>query len=145
MEEYLKKAVTEMLVLYLLSREDHYIGEIAELIRKMSRDTLHMVFPYASVYRMETNGYIQLSGKRIAPDGRSRQYYRITPAGKQQLETVLRRTAVSCYAAEGFYPPDVAYMQENYGLQYDEETYVIRYERPASNWMPDITVLERSP
>lgn len=65
--------------------------------------------------------------------------------GKQQLETVLRRTAVSCYAAEGFYPPDVAYMQENYGLQYDEETYVIRYERPASNWMPDITVLERSP
>ena len=66
-------------------------------------------------------------------------------AGKQQLETVLRRTAVSCYAAEGFYPPDVAYMQKNYGLQYDEETYVIRYERPASNWMPDITVLERSP
>lgn len=66
-------------------------------------------------------------------------------AGKQQLETALRRTAVSCYAAEGFYPPDVAYMQEHYGLQYDEETYVVRYERPASNWMPDITVLERSP
>jgi transcriptional regulator with XRE-family HTH domain len=62
--------------------------------------------------------------------------------GVQQLETALRRTAVSCYASEGFYPPDVAYMQENYGLQYDEETYVIRYERPASNWMPDITVLK---
>ena len=66
-------------------------------------------------------------------------------AGKQQLETVLRRTAVSCYASEGFYPPDVAYMQEHYGLQFDEETYIVRYERPASNWMPDITVLERSP
>lgn len=66
-------------------------------------------------------------------------------AGKQQLETVLRRTAVSCYAAEGFYPPDVEYMQEHYGLQFDEETYIVRYERPASNWMPDITVLERSP
>lgn len=65
--------------------------------------------------------------------------------GKQQLETVLRRTAVSCYAAEGFYPPDVAYMQEHYGLQFDEKAYIIRYELTASNWMPDITVLERSP
>ena len=66
-------------------------------------------------------------------------------AGKQQLETVLRRTAVSCYAAEGFYPPDVAYMQEYYGLQFDEKTYLICYDLTASNWMPDITVLERSP
>lgn len=63
--------------------------------------------------------------------------------GKRQLETLLRRTAVSCYASEGFYPPDVAYMQEHYGLQFDEESYVVRYERTASNWMPDITVLER--
>ena len=65
--------------------------------------------------------------------------------GKRQLETAVRRAAVSCYASEGFYPPDIAYMQENYGLQYDEESYVIHYERTASNWMPDITVLERLP
>ena len=64
-------------------------------------------------------------------------------AGKQQLETALRRTAVTCYASEGFYPPDVAYMQEHYGLQFDEQNYIVRYERPVSNWMPDITVLER--
>ena len=66
-------------------------------------------------------------------------------AGVDQLETAVRKTAVSCYAAEGFYPPDVAYLQEHYGLQFDEETYVIHYERTASTWMPDITVLERSP
>lgn len=66
-------------------------------------------------------------------------------AGKQQLETAVRRCAVSCYAAEGFYPPDVAYLQEHYGLQFDEASYVIRYECTASNWMPDITVLEKSP
>ena len=65
--------------------------------------------------------------------------------GKRQLEAAARQAAVSCYACEGFYPPDIAYMQENYGLQYDEESYVIHYERTASNWMPDITVLERSP
>ena len=66
-------------------------------------------------------------------------------AGKQQLETVLRRTAVSCYAAEGFYPPDVAYLQEHYGLRFDEEAYIVHYVLSASNWMPDITVLEKMP
>ena len=66
-------------------------------------------------------------------------------AGVQQLETTLRRTAVSCYGAEGFYPPDVAYMQEHYGLRFDEESYVVHYRLTASNWMPEITVLERMP
>lgn len=63
--------------------------------------------------------------------------------GRQQLEEVLRRTAVTCYAAEGFYPPDLEYMTEQYGLQYDEKEYVIYYEIFASNLMPVITVLER--
>lgn len=62
---------------------------------------------------------------------------------KQLLEDVLRRTAVACYASEGFYPPDIGYMLEHYGLHYDEEKYVIRYEVFASNLMPDITVLEK--
>lgn len=63
--------------------------------------------------------------------------------GKQQLEEALRRTAVTCYASEGFYPPDVAYMQEHYGLRWDEKTYTVRYEVFAANLMPDITVLEQ--
>ena len=65
--------------------------------------------------------------------------------GAKQLEAALRRTAVSCYAAEGFYPPDVAYMQEHYGLRFDRESYVVYYQLTASNWMPDITVLEKLP
>lgn len=65
--------------------------------------------------------------------------------GKQQLEDALRRTAAACYAAEGFYPPDVAYMQSRYGLQYDETSYRIYYEIFASNLMPEITVVEKQP
>lgn len=63
--------------------------------------------------------------------------------GRQRLEDSVRRTAVSCYASHGFYPPSVAYMEENWGLQYDRERYVIRYEVFASNLMPQITVLEK--
>ena len=65
--------------------------------------------------------------------------------GRERLEEALRRTAVSCYACEGVYPPDVAYMQEHYGLQYDKTAYTVRYELFASNLMPDITVLENVP
>lgn len=62
---------------------------------------------------------------------------------KEILEEALRRSSVACYAAEGFYPPDIAYLQEHYGLQYDETRYIIHYERFASNLMPEITVLDK--
>lgn len=63
--------------------------------------------------------------------------------GAQILYRSLRRTAITCYALEGFYPPNVAYMQDRYGLQYDETRYHVHYEIFASNLMPDITVVEK--
>lgn len=63
--------------------------------------------------------------------------------GKRILTESLRRTAVACYGAEGFYPPNVSYMQTHYGLQYDEARYQIHYEIFASNLMPNITVVEK--
>jgi len=63
--------------------------------------------------------------------------------GKKQLEEALKRCAVTCYATEGIYPPDVDYMKEHYGIQIDESRYLVSYEVFAENLMPDITVLER--
>jgi len=63
--------------------------------------------------------------------------------GRQQLEDALRRAAVACYAAEGVYPPDTEYIAEHYGVQIDEERYVVFYEIFADNLMPDITVMEK--
>lgn len=63
--------------------------------------------------------------------------------GKEQLEQALKRCAVTCYATEGIYPPDVEYMKEHYGIQIDEERYLVRYEIFAENLMPDITVVEK--
>ncbi len=64
--------------------------------------------------------------------------------GKEQLEQAIRRCAVACYAAEGIYPPNVDYMKEHYGIQIDEEQYLVIYDIFAENLMPDITVLERN-
>ena len=63
--------------------------------------------------------------------------------GAAQLEQAVRRYAVSCYAQEGFYPPNLQYLMEHYALQYDESQYIVHYEAVASNLMPDITVVEK--
>ena len=63
--------------------------------------------------------------------------------GRLQLEDSVRRAAVTCYAVEGIYPPDLEYLQEHYGIQIDETNYAVFYEVFASNMMPDITVVER--
>ena len=63
--------------------------------------------------------------------------------GAQQLETALRRAAVACYAAEGIYPPEVAYLTEHYGIQINEDRYAVFYEVFADNLMPEITVIEK--
>ncbi len=58
-----------------------------------------------------------------------------------QLENAIHRAAVSCYAIEGFYPADVDYLVENYGLMIDESKYTVFYDAFASNILPEITVL----
>ena len=62
---------------------------------------------------------------------------------RQQLEDALRRAAVACYAAEGVYPPDLAYLQQHYGVQVNEKRYIVDYQPVADNLMPDITILEK--
>lgn len=64
--------------------------------------------------------------------------------GRQQLEESIRRSAVACYAAEGVYPPDLAYLEEHYGVQVDTRRYTVYYSIFAENLMPDITVLENA-
>ena len=63
----------------------------------------------------------------------------------RQLETALHRGCVACYATEGVYPPDVQYLKDRYGVQVDEEKYMVDYRIFAKNLMPAITVLERKP
>ncbi len=85
MEDNLKKAVTEMLVLTLLQSEDMYAGQILEEMEKRSGGALSIVFPYAVLYRLIGNGYIMEAYKKIAPDGRRRQYYQITEDGRRHV------------------------------------------------------------
>ncbi len=94
MEDNLKKAVTEMLVLVLLSREDMYAAQITQGLEERSRGALSIQFPYSVLYRLISFGYIVEGYKKAAPDGRRRQYYQITPKGrayKEQLVALYRK------------------------------------------------------
>ena len=57
------------------------------------------------------------------------------------LENTVRRSAVHCYALEGFYPDSLQYLEEHYGLRYDKDKYVIVYETLGANLMPDVRVI----
>ena len=65
-----------------------------------------------------------------------------TTEGRKQLEDAITKAAVSCYAAEGIYPPDLPYLIDHYGIQINTKQYTVVYEAIASNLMPDITVLD---
>ena len=57
------------------------------------------------------------------------------------LESSIRRSAVHCYALEGFYPDSLEYLERHYGLTYDKDRYVVSYEVIGSNLMPDVSVI----
>ena len=89
LEENLKKALTELLILFLFNEQEHYIGELSPLLEQRSHGTLSIVFPYAAIYRITNAGYLIETKKRNAPDGRLRQYYKITESGQDYLSELL--------------------------------------------------------
>lgn len=82
LEDNIKKALTELLLLDLLAQKEHYIGELTATLSEKSDGALNIVFPYAAIYRLQRSGYVEQTQKRNAPDGRMRQYFAITQAGR---------------------------------------------------------------
>lgn len=82
-EDNLKKALVEMLVLALLHEREYYAPELTQALTERSGGAVNISFPYAILYRMIDQGYIQELPKRKAPDGRRRQYFGITDAGRR--------------------------------------------------------------
>lgn len=89
LEDNLKKALTELLILFLFGEGEHYIGELSPLLSARSHGVLTIVFPYAAIYRISQAGYLEETKKKKAPDGRLRQYYKITDKGRAYLQELL--------------------------------------------------------
>ena len=59
------------------------------------------------------------------------------------IRDAVKNAALTCFAVEGMYPEDLAYLREHYNLSYNEERYIVYYRPFATNLMPTIKVVER--
>lgn len=60
-------------------------------------------------------------------------------------KATIERYAIQCYASEGSYPPDLEYLEANYGLILSRDRYLYYYEVFAANVLPDIRVVPLVP
>lgn len=63
--------------------------------------------------------------------------------GAVSLRAAVLEAAMQCYAIEGAYPPNLEYLQDNYGLVVNRQSYAITYEAFASNVMPAVKVVPK--
>lgn len=63
---------------------------------------------------------------------------------KDILTDAINKDIVHCYAVEGYYPPNLDYIEDHYGLVYDRSKYTIDYNPIGDNIYPDFTVLEKN-
>ena len=56
------------------------------------------------------------------------------------IRAAVERSALQCYVVEGIYPPDLPYLEENYGLQINTNDFYVTYTAFASNVPPTVIV-----
>lgn len=91
MIENLKRGVTELVLLKLLSERDMYGYEMAQTLKKRSggKFSLLETSMYPTLYRLQDNGYIS-AHEKSAGLRKKRTYYHLEPAGQEYFRTCLR-------------------------------------------------------
>ena len=87
--EALKKATTEMLVLYVLRRKSMYTYEMMQEIYRMSEGKITFNTLYQAIYRLQSFHYIEEEGKVVSEDNRIRIYFAINEAGEDYLQKLI--------------------------------------------------------
>lgn len=60
--------------------------------------------------------------------------------GAVAVRELIERTARQCYAVEGVYPPNLAYLEDHYGIEINKKDYFVIYDAFASNVPPSVLV-----
>ena len=61
----------------------------------------------------------------------------------ETLELSISRSIAHCYATKGYYPENLDYILDNYGISYDIDKYFIDYNVLGENLFPDITIIQK--
>lgn len=84
----LLQGTLDLLILKTLRLEPLHGWGIAKRIQQLSDDVLQVNQGslYPALYRLEDRGWVS-SRWDVSPEGRRAKFYRLTPAGRKQLET----------------------------------------------------------
>ncbi len=87
--EALKKATTEMLVLFVLRQKPGYTYEMMQSIEQMSDGKITFNTLYQAIYRLKDFGYIYEKEKVVSEDNRVRIYFDVTETGARYLQDLI--------------------------------------------------------
>lgn len=88
MRDSIKKAVTEMMVLFLLRQKPMYVYEMSQEMSRLTGGVYTFNTLYLAIYRLQEHGHIVEAGKQEA-DNRIRVYFKLTDAGQRYLDELL--------------------------------------------------------
>jgi PadR family transcriptional regulator, regulatory protein PadR len=88
-EDYFKRAISPMLVLYLLEKQPMYVYQLSQELAKRSDGEYTTSFLYPVLYRLQQQGFVEEVDKQVSEGNRVRNYYGITEAGKEHLKKLL--------------------------------------------------------
>lgn len=87
--EALKKATTEMLVLFVLREKPMYTYEMMQAIEQRSEGRITFNTLYQAIYRLKDFQYIHEQEKVVSEDNRVRIYFAITESGINYLQKLI--------------------------------------------------------
>ena len=64
----------------------------------------------------------------------------IRKEGMIAIRELVESAARQCYAVEGVYPPNLAYLEDHYGIRVNKKDYFVNYDAFASNVPPSVIV-----
>ena len=88
MRDSIKKAVTEMMVLFLLRQKPMYVYEMSQEMSRLTGGVYTFNTLYLAIYRLQEHGHIAEAGKQEA-DNRIRVYFKLADAGQRYLDELL--------------------------------------------------------
>lgn len=88
MRESLKKAITEMMVLFLLRQKPMYVYEMSQELARLTDGVFTFNTLYLAIYRLQAHGHITEAYKRESGN-RIRVYFQPTEAGQLYLDQLM--------------------------------------------------------
>lgn len=85
-EDYFKRAMNPLIILSILLERPKYAYEMTQELKQRSGGLYQMPLLYPVLYRLEKNGYVEISETVISEKNRTRNYYRITEPGRAYLK-----------------------------------------------------------